>query len=101
MTFIPPKKVRENAAEGLRLWKMNKKKSGKTCATLVGIKRGYQLSRGEPVSVTTLMRIYRFQRHQKSKRNDPPKCGKISWLLWGGDAGIMWAKRKLKEIGRI
>jgi hypothetical protein len=101
VSFTPPPKVRQNAQEGIRLWKLNKKRTGKSCATLVGIMRGYQLAKGRPVTSKTLMRMYKFQRHQKSKRNEPPKCGKISWLLWGGDAGISWAKRELKGLGKI
>lgn len=101
MTFQPPPKVRKNAQEGIRLWKLNKKRTGKSCATLVGIMRGYQLAKGKPVSVRTLMRMYKFQRHQKSKRSELPKCGKISWLLWGGDAGIAWAKKELIRLGKI
>jgi len=40
-----------------------------------------------------------FKRHQQNK--DVPYdegCGGLMWDCWGGDAGIEWAARKLKEI---
>ena len=27
-----------------------------------------------------------------------PSAGKIAWLLWGGEGGFNWAKRKVEEI---
>jgi len=40
-----------------------------------------------------------FKRHQQHK--DVPYdegCGGLMWDCWGGDAGINWAIRKLKQI---
>ena len=28
-------------------------------------------------------------------------CGTISYLLWGGKAGLRWSESKLKELGEI
>jgi hypothetical protein len=42
-----------------------------------------------------------FQRHRQN--SDTPYgegCGKLMWDAWGGDAGIAWAERKLKEIDK-
>ena len=40
-----------------------------------------------------------FERHrQNSKRELGDGCGRLMWLAWGGDEGIEWAQRKLKQI---
>ena len=33
--------------------------------------------------------------------NDSEACGTISYLLWGGKAGLRWSQSKLKELGEI
>jgi hypothetical protein len=40
-----------------------------------------------------------FKRHQQNK-NVPYEqgCGGLMWDAWGGDEGIEWAIRKLKQI---
>jgi hypothetical protein len=35
------------------------------------------------------------------KEGDTKACGTISYLLWGGKAGLRWSKSKLKELGEI
>ena len=32
---------------------------------------------------------------------DSKACGTISYLLWGGKAGLRWSESKLKELGEI
>jgi len=32
---------------------------------------------------------------------DSKACGTISYLLWGGKAGLAWSRGKLKELGEI
>ena len=32
---------------------------------------------------------------------DSKACGTISYLLWGGKAGLGWSRNKLKELGEI
>ena len=32
---------------------------------------------------------------------DKEACGTISYLLWGGKAGLRWSESKLKELGEI
>lgn len=40
-----------------------------------------------------------FERHRKnSKKKLGDGCGRLMWLAWGGDEGIAWAQRKLKQI---
>lgn len=40
-----------------------------------------------------------FERHrQNSNKELGDGCGRLMWLAWGGDEGIEWAQRKLKQI---
>ena len=40
-----------------------------------------------------------FERHRKnSKKKLGDGCGRLMWLAWGGDEGVAWAHRKLKQI---
>ena len=40
-----------------------------------------------------------FERHrQNSQRELGDGCGRLMWLAWGGDEGVEWASRKLKQI---
>lgn len=69
------------------------------CGTAVGKVRANQLANKEPISRDTIARMSAFRRQQQNK-NTPygEGCGKLMWDAWGGDAGIDWAERKLKEI---
>jgi hypothetical protein len=33
--------------------------------------------------------------------NDTTACGTISYLLWGGKAGLRWSRSVLRELGEI
>jgi hypothetical protein len=33
--------------------------------------------------------------------NDTRACGTISYLLWGGKAGLRWSAAKLKDLGEL
>lgn len=90
-----PVKVRRNAYEGLLL--RNAYNRG---GTRVGVARAWQLVRGDNLSDKTLRRMYSFfSRHFKNRigiaRDGGPSAGHIAWLLWGGDAGYNWVKRRL------
>lgn len=69
------------------------------CGTPVGKARANQLAKREPISRETIARMAAFRRHQQNK--DVPYsegCGGLMWDAWGGESGIAWAERKLKEI---
>lgn len=69
------------------------------CGTPVGKARANQLANKEPISRDTIARMASFKRHQQNK--DVPYeegCGGLMWDAWGGDEGIEWAIRKLKQI---
>lgn len=69
------------------------------CGTPVGKQRANQLANNEPISRETIARMASFARQRKNgQRELGDGCGRLMWLAWGGDAGVDWADRKLKEI---
>jgi hypothetical protein len=91
-----PKQATENAKIALR-WA--EKNGWGSCGTPVGKARANQLAKGEAISRETIARMAAFERHrQNSQKELGDGCGRLMWLAWGGDAGIEWAKRKLKQI---
>jgi hypothetical protein len=69
------------------------------CGMGPGKARANQLANREPISEDTIARMSAFQRHRQN--SDTPYgegCGKLMWDAWGGEAGVSWAEKKLKEI---
>ena len=91
-----PDAVKNNARRGIEL---NEKVDNK-CATQTGKVRAQQLAQGEAVSVETIKRMISFLSRAETyyDPNDTKACGTISYLLWGGKAGLRWAKSKMKEL---
>ena len=91
--------VRNNAKRGIEL----NKKVNNRCATSVGKIRAQQLVRGEKLSVSTIKRMYSYLSRAEAyyDAGDSKACGTISYLLWGGKAGLAWSRSKLKELGEI
>jgi len=104
-----PEAVKNNAKRGIEL----NEKNGNQCATQVGkIRatqlrdgepgkiRATQLRDGEPLSVSTIKRMYSYLSRAKTyyETGKPTDCGYISYLLWGGLAGLRWSEAKLKEL---
>lgn len=91
-----PKAAIENAKVALRWAEQN---GWGACGTPVGKKRANDLAAGRPLSEDTIARMAGFERHrQNSQKELGDGCGRLMWLAWGGDEGIEWAQRKLKEI---
>ena len=91
-----PKQATENAKIALRWVEEN---GWGDCATPVGKARANQLAKGEPISEETIARMAAFARHRENGQKElGDGCGRLSWLSWGGDAGVDWAQRKLKQI---
>jgi hypothetical protein len=91
-----PEAAVNNAKRALKYMEEN---PDKKCGTLVGKARANQLAKREPISRETIARMASFERHRQNK--DVPYesgCGGIVWDFWGGDEGIAYAQRKLKEI---
>ena len=91
-----PQAVTENAKIALR-WA--EEHGWGDCGTPVGKQRANQLANREPISEDTISRMAAFERHrQNSKKELGDGCGRLMWLAWGGDEGVEWASRKLKQI---
>lgn len=94
-----PKAASENAKIALRWAEEN---GWGECGTDVGKARANQLAKGEPISRDTIARMSAFERHrQNSNKELGDGCGRLMWLAWGGDEGIEWATRKLKQIDKV
>lgn len=94
-----PDGVKNNAKKGIEL---NEKVNNK-CATQVGKIRAKQLAQGKPISKETIKRMYSYlsRAEEYYDEGDSKACGTISYLLWGGKAGLRWSESKLKELGDI
>lgn len=85
------------------------KDEGKPGGTLVGLARANQLKDREPLSASTVLRMYSFfSRHEVDKQatgfyagqEGYPSKGRVAWDLWGGDGGYSWSKSKRNQIMR-
>ena len=108
INFIPPKSVSNNAKRGLELWKKYKKGgfSTKQAGDLgigSGVARATSLKNASRISPDTIKRMVSFfARHKTYKKNhikkEPYSASYISWLLWGGDSGEVWANKVSRQI---
>jgi uncharacterized protein YuzE len=91
-----PDAVSNNAKRGIEL---NEKVNNK-CATQVGKVRATQLAKKEPITVETIKRMFSYlsRAGEYYDESDNEACGTISYLLWGGKAGLRWAGSKLREL---
>lgn len=91
--------VKNNAKRGREL----NEKNGNKCATAVGKQRSADLAAGRGLSVDTIKRMYSYlsRAEEYYDESDTTACGTISFLLWGGKAGLGWSRNKLKELGEI
>ena len=91
--------VANNAKRGIEL----NEKNGNKCATPVGKVRAQQLAQNKPISVETIKRMYSYLSRAEVyyDESDTSACGTISFLLWGGKAGLAWSRNKLRELGQL
>lgn len=91
-----PDAVSNNAKRGIEL---NEKVNNK-CATQVGKVRAQQLAKKEAITVETIKRMFSYlsRAEEYYDEGDNEACGTISYLLWGGKAGLRWAGSKLREL---
>lgn len=91
-----PEAVSNNAKRGIDL----NKKNGNKCATQVGKIRAQQLAQKQPISKETLVRMFSYlsRAQEYYDEGDTSACGTISYLLWGGKAGLRWATSKMREL---
>lgn len=103
-TYKPTSGMASAARRALK-WK----EEGKPGGTLVGLARANQLKDREPLSASTVLRMYSFfSRHEVDKQATGfnsgeegfPSKGRVAWDLWGGDGGYSWSKSKRNQIMR-
>lgn len=93
-----PEAAVENAKTALRWAEEN---GWGDCGEASGKNRANQIANKEKLTRETIARMSAFQRHrQNSDRPLGEGCGRLMWLAWGGDEGIAWAERKLKQIDK-
>lgn len=73
-----------------------------SCGTDVGKQRANQLANGEPLSESTIHRMFSYlSRHKvdlKSSKSYEDGCGKLMYDSWGGEPGLKWAERKINIL---
>jgi hypothetical protein len=107
--FRPPQSVADAAARGLALRKqvgrggLSTKEAGKA-GIGSGVARAASLKNRQKLSPATIGRMVSFfARHSAYKKNhttNPPSASKVSWELWGGDAGKAWAEKIKAQMDR-
>ena len=107
-SFTVPKKVRENAKQGLELRRehgrggLSTQEAGEQ-GIGSGVARARDLIEGS-VSYETVKRMLAFfRRHSafKEYHKDKTSAAWISWMIWGGDAGFRWARDIVREVEGI
>lgn len=75
-----------------------------SCGTNVGKQRANQLANGEPLSESTIHRMYSYlSRHKvdlKTSKSYDDGCGKLMYDSWGGEPALHWAERKIQILNR-
>jgi hypothetical protein len=109
INFVPPQSVANAAERGLRLRKqvgrggLTTKQASKE-GIGSGVQRAASLKNRQKLSPATISRMVSFfARHSAYKKNhttNPPSNSKISWELWGGDAGRAWAEKIKGQMDR-
>jgi HK97 family phage prohead protease/HK97 family phage major capsid protein len=91
-----PQEVSDNARRGIEL---NDAVDGR-CATDVGKETARILANRETISEERTVRMFSFLSRARTYYNpdDTEACGTISYLLWGGDAGLSWAADKVEDM---
>lgn len=103
-TYKPTSGMASAAKRALK-WR----EEGKPGGTAVGLARANQLKDREPLSASTVLRMYSFfSRHEVDKKATGfnsgeegfPSKGRVAWDLWGGDGGYSWSRTKRDQIMR-
>ena len=92
----------EEAKKGLE-WREEYGRGG----TNIGVSRARDITNGKNMTEDTVRRMHSyFSRHEVDKKGKGfspgedgfPSAGRIAWALWGGDAGQVWAAKKVRQI---
>lgn len=107
--YTPPASAVANAKRGLKLRKEYGRgglspSEAKAQGIDSGVTRARSIASGK-VSEHDVRRMSAFNRHRKNYRpqkkmpDGGPTAGTIAWLLWGGNSGVNWAKKKSASLG--
>ena len=103
-TYTPTSGMASAAKRALK-WRAD----GRAGGTLVGLARANQLKDRDPLTASTVLRMYSFfSRHEVDKQATGfssgeegfPSKGRVAWDLWGGDGGYSWSTAKRNQIMR-
>mgnify|MGYP000163938840 FL=1 len=103
-TYKPTSGMASAARRALK-WK----EEGEPGGTLVGLARANQLKDRDPLTASTVLRMYSFfSRHEVDKKATGfnsgeegfPSKGRVAWDLWGGNGGYSWSTAKRNQIMR-
>lgn len=100
MSFRPTVEMSNNAKRGLEM--RDKVPASQRGGTAVGLARARQFSNRESVTLETVQRTYSFlsraRVYYEPGKNTP---GTQAYLLWGGPAGLSWARNILRQEGLL
>jgi len=100
MSYKPTEAMANNAKRGLEM--RDKSTPSNKGGTQVGLQRANQFAKRESVSLDTVMRTYQFlSRARVYYKPGQNTKGTQAYLLWGGPAGLTWARNILKDEGVI
>lgn len=107
-SYAPTAAMKNNARRGLALREKYDRggldaSQAKSEGVGSGVARARDIINGS-LSLDTVKRMYAFfSRHEKNYKpkereaDGGPKAGEIAWLLWGGSAGLSWARSILRQ----
>lgn len=96
-TYKPTAEMAAAARRGLKM-RMAASPSNRG-GTAVGLARARQFANRQPVSIDIVKRTFSFlSRARTYYRPGSNTPGTQAYLLWGGPAGLTWARRILNEL---
>ena len=99
-TYRPTEAMQRNAQRGLDM-RADSTPSARG-GTAVGLARARQFAGRDPVSLDTVRRTYSFLSRARTYYDPGTESpGTQAYLLWGGPAGLVWARRILTQLGEI
>lgn len=100
MAYLPTQEMADNARRGLKM--RDESTPSQRGGTAVGLARARQFANRELVSLDIVRRTYSFLSRARVYYvpgvNTP---GTQAYLMWGGDAGLRWAKNILADEGEM
>ena len=100
MNYRATEAMASNAKRGLEM--REKVSPSNRGGTAVGLNRARQFANRQEVSLDTVKRTYSFlsraEVYYEPGKNTP---GTQAYLLWGGPAGLSWAKSILRSEGLL